>query len=91
MPTTDDVLSDKEIGDEPGQGHSSRLKNMVFKAVKANADVPRSYCRRRNPTKYSSLMKLSTELATEIMEAELDLLRRVTTCELESLRLPESW
>jgi len=62
----DDLLSNKEIGDELGKCYPS-LKSVVLKSIEADAFVP-SLSASLEYYKYSS----STELPTQFMEAELD-------------------
>lgn len=62
----DDLLSNKEIGDELGTAFPA-LKNVVIKAIEADAYVP-SLSASLEYYKYSG----STDLPTQFMEAELD-------------------
>lgn len=62
----DDLLSNKEIGDELGKAFPS-LKNVVLKSIAADAYVP-SLSASLEYYKYSG----STDLPTQFMEAELD-------------------
>jgi 6-phosphogluconate dehydrogenase len=62
----DDLLSNREIGDELGKAIPS-LKNVVLKSLEANANIP-SLSASLEYYKYSG----STELPTQFMEAELD-------------------
>jgi 6-phosphogluconate dehydrogenase len=63
---SDDLLADKEIGDELGQSIPS-LKNVVLKAIEADAYIP-SLSATLEYYKYSG----SVALPTQFMEAELD-------------------
>ncbi len=62
----DDLLSNKEIGDELGKAWPS-LKNVVLKSIEADAYIP-SLSASLEYYKYSG----STDLPTQFMEAELD-------------------